>query len=560
MVLLLAGQQGLFTSPKISDFTFAQSEEGDTTASGSEYTLSGQDQGDTTPSGAEYSIADQGDTTPSGPEYSIAPSCSAGNEGQDGSGCYTWMNCSDGTGYPQYHACTGGSSAAQPAAPAQVAPQVTVVSGRGECRNGRMHWVNIMSDGTEDVDPTANEYCSGSGTNAQIIPDPNQAVQAVQTQAQPAQGGLSCEPGTPLNTCGDSVGAGHTYCRWGANGNYESECIIEACHSGTKAPPQCVADLVSGGNANSQWQCERDIAAGRPTCTDNITFCEDTGSNQSTIFLKRSGACNPALQEADSRGCIFYHEPVQFQNFACGGQPSQPQQPVQPQTPVVAQTCYVCDNTGYADGQGRWRVDGNGCPSNPPVCVANNSNTFAGCIGAVAGQICEARATTTTTTPVCKSDGSCNVSTPAVCGRTSVGVDNCGRSCSRSSAVCAIPPQGGNNTVNPVITFNPVITNNPTVTNTNSNTNTITNNVTREIVRQVSAPATFGNVGIGQTAYTTYTAPVQYTALPKTGLPELAWSALAFIPTGFGLRRFAKVKKALENHPQFIWEERQFKA
>ncbi len=81
----------------------------------------------------------------------------------------------------------------------------------------------------------------------------------------------------------------------------------------------------------------------------------------------------------------------------------------------------------------------------------------------------------------------------------------------------------------------------------------------REIVREVQAAAPApGNVGTGTSVV--YTQPVQYTTLPKTGLPELAWSTLAFIPTGFGLRKFAKVKKMLENHPSFIWENRQFKA
>lgn len=48
--------------------------------------------------------------------------------------------------------------------------------------------------------------------------------------------------------------------------------------------------------------------------------------------------------------------------------------------------------------------------------------------------------------------------------------------------------------------------------------------------------------------------------LPKTGLPAVAWSALAFIPAGFKLRKFSKVRKDLEDKPSYIWEERQFKA
>ncbi len=48
--------------------------------------------------------------------------------------------------------------------------------------------------------------------------------------------------------------------------------------------------------------------------------------------------------------------------------------------------------------------------------------------------------------------------------------------------------------------------------------------------------------------------------LPKTGLPELAWSALAFVPAGFGLRKFRGVKKTLTDDPNYIWENRQFKS
>lgn len=450
--------------------------------------------------------------------------------------------------------------------------QRTMTSSGGECIDGRMHWVNRFSDGTADIDPTANEFCSGSGTNAQIIPDPNQAAPAqVQTAqvpvqpSEPARVDQCADPNTPdTQTCNNGIGTGHKYCTWTPSGNVWSDCRIESCNDGNRAAPTCVEVMVSPGSSSSNWQCERDIAAGRATCTDNTTFCEDTGASQSVIFLKRNGRCNPSLSaERDQNGCVFDQQQVAFQNFACGGQPSQPQQPQQPSapqqplttqqsqsSPVIPQTCFVCDNTGFADGQGRWRVDGNGCPANPPMCQADNSATFAGCLGASVGAICETRPS-----PVCRSNGSCSVSTPAVCGQTATGVDNCGRFCSRSSVAC----------VNPIITVNPAITNtnNNSNTNTNtssnSNTNTITNNVTsREIVREVVAPTTFGNVGVGNSVV--YTQPVQYSALPKTGLPEIVWSTLAFIPAGFGLRKFAKIKKALEDHPSFIWEDRQFKA
>jgi len=64
-----------------------------------------------------------------------------------------------------------------------------------------------------------------------------------------------------------------------------------------------------------------------------------------------------------------------------------------------------------------------------------------------------------------------------------------------------------------------------------------------------------GNVGVGTSGQV-----LGVTMLPKTGLPAIAWSALAFLPAGLGLRRFRKVKKDMEDDPQFIWEDRQFKA
>ncbi len=79
---------------------------------------------------------------------------------------------------------------------------------------------------------------------------------------------------------------------------------------------------------------------------------------------------------------------------------------------------------------------------------------------------------------------------------------------------------------------------------------------TINVTANAAIPSTPGNVGVG-------TSPAQVlgiTQLPKTGLPALAWSALAFIPAGFSMRRFSKIKKDLENHPSFIAEDRQFKS
>lgn len=395
---------------------------------------------------------------------------------------------------------------------------------------GRSHayWVTRYADGFEEKQGP-NELCGcRGGENLEggqcIVVDSGSSGSGA--DSQPVSSGLNCNPGDWINTCSNSVGAGHTYCVWDANGNYESECKIEACHSGTKAPPACVADLVSGGNSQSQWQCERDIAAGIPTCGDNITFCEDTGSNQSTIFLKRSGACNPSLQEADSRGCIFYHEPVEFREYACGGQPSQPaqnqqqsqqqQQSQSQQQSGARQTCYVCDGGSYRS------TSSENCPANGNQ-TCNSSNPDQGsCLGASVGQSCGAQQ-----------------QVPAVQG---------------STAVAVAIGTGGNSSSSSTSSSS---------SSSNSTSSVTINNPAQQVVTR-EVPRTFGNVGVGTTVYTDRVLQqgVQYLpqVLPKTGLPELAWSALAFIPTGFGLRRFSKVKKALENHPSYIFEDRQFKA
>ncbi len=122
--------------------------------------------------------------------------------------------------------------------------------------------------------------------------------------------------------------------------------------------------------------------------------------------------------------------------------------------------------------------------------------------------------TATPTPPACTSNDNCSVSTPSACGQTNSGVDNCGNTCTRSSAVC-----------------------------------------TPEQHQEQSQSQT---VNITTPTPTPSTPPV--TSLPKTGLPEVAWSALALIPAGFSMRRFSKSKKDLQDHPSFIAEERKFKS
>ncbi len=197
---------------------------------------------------------------------------------------------------------------------------------------------------------------------------------------------------------------------------------------------------------------------------------------------------------------------------------------------------------------------GNSCqrqgPACPVACVSNGSCSANPACGTTATGVDNCGNSCQRTGPscvvACIPNGSCSAQIPTACGQTFTGVDNCGNVCRQTSSACQ-PVQGP-------ITVNPVITNNPTITNTFTPTNT--NTITVNTPAAVAAPATFANVGVG-----TSVAGVQYvSALPKTGLPAIAWSALAFIPAGFRMRRFSKVKKDLENHPSYIFEDRQYKS
>lgn len=325
-------------------------------------------------------------------------------------------------------------------------------------------------------------------------------------------------------------------------------------------------------------------------CGANETFCEKTGDNLSEFIFKHEGACHPENGEHDTNGCIYIFTPQApvYHNNTCQVEsaPAQPAQPAAPAQPAQKLTCYICD-INRPDGDQR-RVFGaansfdscNGVNNNegnpstdssqslcnqntPPVCVPNGSCSAQPACGQTATGVDNCtnpcQVTAPACIPSCRPNGSCSVQTPTVCGQTLFGVDNCNNICVRQSVACPIPPQGGNITINPAPitnTFNPVNTFNPTNTVTNTTTNTI-NNPAPQVITAQAAPAV-GNVGVGGTVYTQ---AVQYVpqTLPKTGLPELAWSALAFIPTGFGMRRFGKIKKALENHPSYIFEEREYK-
>lgn len=138
----------------------------------------------------------------------------------------------------------------------------------------------------------------------------------------------------------------------------------------------------------------------------------------------------------------------------------------------------------------------------------------------------------------------------------------------------SVPPTGGPTEPIRITTSNPTTvtntsTNTSTSTNTNSNPTTVTVSVPQGAV---AVPATFGNVGVtrvvtAQVPAVVTTQPtvvgvsgVETKELPKTGLPLLAWAVAAFIPAGFKMRGFSKIKMETSAKPHFLYEERQFKA
>ena len=145
-----------------------------------------------------------------------------------------------------------------------------------------------------------------------------------------------------------------------------------------------------------------------------------------------------------------------------------------------------------------------------------------------------------------------------------------------------IPSNTGQNTVICVSNSSTNNNNNTTGNNTNTNstgpiTNTVSStnnvsatatggaggssNVTINGVRQnpqtIRVVLASGNSGVGTSAGQVVTHVKQ---LPNTGLPTLAWSALAFVPAGLGMRRFNKIKEDFAKSASFLWDERKFKS
>jgi hypothetical protein len=122
-----------------------------------------------------------------------------------------------------------------------------------------------------------------------------------------------------------------------------------------------------------------------------------------------------------------------------------------------------------------------------------------------------------------------------------------------------IPPAQGAGPIN--------ITNNNNNTNNNSNTNNnnislnVSANREKEVVREVRTVTAGAPAPVAPTvvyAGSPQVQGIQVKELPKTGLPIAAWAALAFIPAGFRLRGFRKVKGDLDSAPIYFWEKRQY--
>lgn len=282
--------------------------------------------------------------------------------------------------------------------------------------------------------------------------------------------------------------------------------------------------------------CERDVAdnscvqapgGGQFACVSNLslctsvnqTFCEDTGANQSTIFLKTGGACDPSNGNRDANGCIFLFQPVSFQNHSCAGAP-QPTQPPAPQPPA-ANNCFLCDNGSL-----------------------RRAGMQSDCNGGV---------------PVCPSIGGFN---NACLSSADVTGWSCGLQSQPTQPPVPIPTQPARIVLIPLAPRGaPIINNNnPSITNDNrSSASTGSVNIT---VQQPQTPAfRQARVVLASGATTTTTTaeskvPVQ--TLPKTGLPFVAWSLAGLLPIGARLKKFGGLRQNQKDSPTYLWQKREF--
>lgn len=343
-----------------------------------------------------------------------------------------------------------------------------------------------------------------------------------------------------------------------ANFQY-NQCV--ACNESEPVYTDSCSGAFSTGPRQADAACASWCPAPGPQCTPNEVVGQGTrcvGPQMCTYNIHQREDCS--RYDGGNYGC---------QNDArCGFAPPPPPPPICQSdgscnaTPACGQTANGVDNCGRSCTR-----TGPACAAQ--VCVPNGSCNapFPAC-GQLTqgvdncGNFCQ-RSGQACVPGACIAT-SCNAPFPA-CGQTSTGVDNCNNSCFRRGPVCpvtpppAVPPPAAPITITNTHPQTQTVNAAP-ISITNSNPTTVTVSVpqgqaagaTREVVREVQ---TSGNVGVA--ASTTQIAAVKQ--LPSTGLPALAWAALAFIPAGFRIRRFSKVKEETSAKPHYLWEDRQFK-
>lgn len=231
---------------------------------------------------------------------------------------------------------------------------------------------------------------------------------------------------------------------------------------------------------------------------------------------------------------------------------------------VSGPSCSEASSDSCVDSSTRERIITNSCTG----AIIRRERFFDSSCG-VSGGLC---------TPSTTQENSCvgtqlctfEVRRNSDCSVTRSGPTNCfnAAQCGFGPSPSVPPPTGGPTEPIRITTSNPT-----TVTNTNTNTNSNPTTVTVSVPQgAVAVPATFGNVGVtrvvtAQVPAVVTTQPtvvgvsgVETKELPKTGLPLLAWAVAAFIPAGFKMRGFSKIKMETSAKPHFLYEERQFKA
>ncbi len=313
-----------------------------------------------------------------------------------------------------------------------------------------------------------------------------------------------------------------------------------------------------------------------PSCSLTPTLNECTGCNKAnTVSIDCNGNRIKTGETTDS-ACSGPQWGCPAPVLTCGGSNPDRTNPEPNCNKLGAPQglcCTICGN-GNCDrfnGENESNCSSDCAPRQAPVtepdCSSCGNNNQPACTG-----VCHDRIGNCRDGFIKQSDGICRVpqqppastcrsiscsSAPANCAFSGQVTSSCDPNVSLTcgTLTCTqVPPAGGttNNNTNGGATNN---NNNCTGSNSCSGggaTVTVTNPTPQVVLAAAPALVTVQNVGVG-------TSVVSAPVLPKTGLPILAWSALAFIPAGFKMKGISRVKKALGDHPSFIWENRQFR-